>query len=302
MESNWQIFMPKNQVVVFDDLERLHDNQDNYLDLIGIIDYLKNTNKCKIILICNMSELKEPIFNTYMERIVDETQFPILISENEFSNSLIKETNDLTKKLLNNLYQDYADGKINNLRIVKNIMPKIAEKLKLDYGEFNEDEQVLNGSYSEIIKLIHKHYLFYIDNALFKDCSDLNNGKIFYKHTQDDRKKYNADLQARLNQFNLNHEDFKCTEYKTFRDFQKILNLNLNDYLRRYISISLDANNKEAVIHKVNEYLSKFVSQQTCNIFELDYVLYLLFVVWTAKVDKYQDYFDEILSSNEFMN
>ena len=81
MESNWQIFMPKKRVVVFDDLERLHANQDNYLDLIGVIDYLKDKMECKIILICNMSELKElekqkqHIFNTYMERIVDNVEW-----------------------------------------------------------------------------------------------------------------------------------------------------------------------------------------------------------------------------------
>lgn len=302
MESNWQIFMPKNRVMVFDDLERLHANQDNYLDLIGVIDYLKNKMKCKIILICNMSELKEPIFNSYMERIVDETEFPTLMSKNEFRDNLIKEPNELTKKLLDRLYQDYASDKINNLRIIKNIMPKVAKKLDTDYLRFNEDEQVLNSSYSKIIESINKYYLFYIDNALFKECSNMNNGKILYNHTQDDRDKYYADLQAKLNPFNLKYEDFKCSEYRNFRDIQKILDLNLNDYLRQDILISLDAKKEDEVRHKANEYLSKFISQQTCNIFDLDYVLYLLFVVWTAKVDKCQDYFDEILSSAEFMN
>lgn len=302
MENNWQIFMPKNRVVVFDDLERLHASKDNYLDLIGVIDYLKNKMECKIILICNMSELKEPIFNSYMERIVDETEFPTLMSKNEFRDNLIKEPNELTKKLLDRLYQDYASDKINNLRIIKNIMPKVAKKLDTDYLRFNEDEQVLNGSYSEIIELINKHYLFYIDNALFKECSNMNNGKILYNHTQDDRDKYYADLQAKLNPFNLKCEDFKCSEYRSFRDIQKILDLNLNDYLRQDILISLDAKKEDEVRHKANEYLSKFISQQTCNIFNLDYVLYLLFVVCTAKVDKCQDYFDEILSNAEFMN
>ena len=302
MESNWQIFMPKNRVVVFDDLERLHANKDNYLDLIGVIDYLKNKMECKIILICNMLELKASIFNSYMERIVDEAEFPTLMSKNEFRDNLIKEPDGLTKKLLDRLYQDYASDKINNLRIIKNIMPKIAKKLDKDYLRFNEDEQVLNGSYSEIIELINKHYLFYIDNALFKECSNMNNGKILYNHIQDDRDKYYADLQAKLNPFNLKYEDFKCSEYRTFRDIQKILDLNLNDYLRRDILISLDAKNKDEATHKANEYLSKFISQQTCNIFNLDYVLYLLFVVCTAKVDKCQDYFDEILSNAEFMN
>lgn len=302
MESNWRIFMPKKRVIVFDDLERLHANQDNYLDLIGIIDYLKDKMGCKIILICNMLELKEPIFNIYMERIVDEVAFPILLPKNEFIKNLINEPNELTQKLLGYLYVDYESGKINNLRIIKNIMPMIAKKLEDDYSEFNEVDQILNASLSELRALINKYYLFYIDNTLFKVCSNLKNGKIRYDQTNDDRDKYYANLQSKLNQFSLNHDDFNCKEYNTFRDIRKILDLNLNDYLQRDISRSLDANNSGEVIYKVNEYLSKCVSQQTCNEFNADYVLYLTFIVWTAKVGNYQKFFNEILSIDRLMN
>ena len=57
--------------MVFDDLERLHANKDNYLDLIGVIDYLKTTNKCQVILIADISKTPQ-IFNSYLERVVDE--------------------------------------------------------------------------------------------------------------------------------------------------------------------------------------------------------------------------------------
>lgn len=53
MENNWQFFMPKNKVIVFDDLERLHNNQNDYLDVIAIIDHLKEHNE-RIILLCNL--------------------------------------------------------------------------------------------------------------------------------------------------------------------------------------------------------------------------------------------------------
>ena len=265
MESNWKIFMPKNRVVVFDDLERLHTGKENYLDLIGIVDHLKNRNECKIILICNMSELKSNqesnphIFNSYMERIVDTLKFPALIPENEFIESLINKPEELTKKLLSKLYPSYADGKINNLRIIKNIMPKIADKLGTDYSEFNEIEQVINGAYYELIKLINKHYLFYIDNALFKECSDINNGKTSVNQIAKTK------LEARLNKFNLKHEDFQSTEYKSFRDIKKILNPDLGNYLKGDIEVA--KNNFEIAKVRINEYLDKFTTGQSKNSF-----------------------------------
>ncbi|MBX9866171.1 MAG: hypothetical protein K2Y14_04600 [Burkholderiales bacterium] len=279
MENNWQIFMPKNRVVVFDDLERLHANEENYLDLIGIIDYLKDKMKCQIILICNISELKEPIFNTYMERIVDETEFPILMSGKEFENSLIQNASKLMKDLLVRLYNSYEHGEINNLRIIKNIMPIIAAKL-----EFEEVEQVLNGSYDEVMKLINKHYLFYTDNALFKECSDVNNRKIIYPNLEV-ANEVNADLQAKLNNFTLEHKDFKCQDYKTWRDIGEILQPNFNDFLRLDIEANLKLgdyviyDDSIRIQNLVIQYLEKYINHKTKNDFEHgNYAIWLLYV------------------------
>ena len=81
LENNWRTFMPKRRVVVFDDLERLHSGKNNYVDLIGIIDYLKVENKCDIILLANLSNIKNNILNIYMERIVDDICTPPVITE-----------------------------------------------------------------------------------------------------------------------------------------------------------------------------------------------------------------------------
>lgn len=262
MESSWQIFMPKNRVVVFDDLERLHDNQNNYLDLIGVIDYLKNTNKCKLILIADISKTRT-IFNTYMERIVDELEFPRLIPEKEFIASLINQPTELTKKLLIKLYNSYINDEINNLRIIKNIMPTIADKLEADYSEFNEVEQVINGSYSEIIKLINKHYLFYLNNALFKVCSDINNRKIGDNYTQE----YIAKLRKELSKFKLQFEDFICTEYTSFRDIKKILEPDLGNYLKGNIDQLINENQNDSAKIRIFEYLEMFSTKKTKNSF-----------------------------------
>lgn len=311
MENNWQIFMPKNRVVVFDDLERLHANQDNYLDLIGIIDYLKDKMKCQIILICNISELKEPIFNTYMERIVDETEFPILMSKEEFKNSLIENPNDLIKELLVRLYSDYVSWEINNLRIIKNIMPKIAKKLESNYLEFDEVRQVLNGSQHEINALISKHYLFYNDNAFFKECAEFYNNKKVYT-TSDNEEKIGLRLLSRLNKYKISYDQqaqtfFKCQDYKTWRDIGEILQPNFNDFLRLDIEANLKLDDN--VIHDdgiriqnlIIQYLEKYINKNTRNNFESgDYALWLLYVLYHAKYEGYDELFECVLTS-EFM-
>lgn len=308
MENNWQIFMPSKRVVVFDDLERLHANKENYLDLIGIIDYLKDKMKCQIILICNISELKEPIFNTYMERIVDETEFPILMSKEEFKNSLIEKHNDLIKELLVRLYSDYASGKINNLRIIKNIMPKIAKKLESDYSKFNEVEQVLNGSQHEINALISKLYLFYNDNALFKECAEFYNNKKVYT-TSDSEEKIGLLLLSRLNMYKISYDQqaqtfFKCQDYKTWRDIGKILQPNFKDFLRLDIEANLKLD--DYVIHDdrvriqnlIIQYLEKYINKNTRNNFEsADYALWLLYVLYHAKYEGYDELFECVLTS-----
>jgi len=314
MESNWQIFMPSNRIVVFDDLERLHANEENYLDLIGIIDYLKDKMKCQIILICNISELKEPIFNTYMERIVDETEFPILMSKEEFKNSLIENPNDLIKELLVRLYSDYASGKINNLRIIKNIMPKIAKKLESDYSKFNEVEQVLNGSQHEINALISKHYLFYNDNTLFKRCVEFyNNKKILYTPLDNEEPLESQQLLSMLNKYKISYDQqaqtfFKCQDYKTWRDIGEILQPNFNDFLR----LDIEANLKlgDYVIYDdgiriqnlVIQYLEKYINKNTRNNFDSgDYALWFLFILWIAKPTEYKRLSWEIFLNQDFM-
>lgn len=147
MESNWRIFMPKKRVIVFDDLERLHANQDNYLDLIGIIDYLKDKMGCKIILICNMLELKEPIFNTYMERIVDEVKSPSKLSDLSklFSNPRdihnykhVDLNAQIIKKVISICQSLYNDDKLKNLRVFKTSISDLASRLYTHYSDLKE--------------------------------------------------------------------------------------------------------------------------------------------------------------------
>lgn len=311
MESNWQVFMPKKRVVVFDDLERLHANQDNYLDLIGIIDYLKDKNECKIILICNMQELKEPIFNTYMERIVDKHEYPTLLSKNQFKDKLIENPDLLTQQLLDKLYAKYKDGEINNLRIIKNIAPKIIEKLNDDYSEFNEVEQILNGSVNEIMKMINKHYLFYANNELFRKCVDLQNPKTLSFET-DVIDKEKIDLQKSLNSYNLLVDMFNCAAYKTWRDLDKVLDPDFSDFLALDIEYNLSLgddvinDDSERIQNLICTYLDKYLSNETKNNFNNgNYVLSLLYVVWHAgniEDEKRRDFFTRILESFRFMS
>lgn len=186
MESNWQMFMPKNRVMVFDDLERLHTNQDNYLDLIGVIDYLKDRMECKIILICNMSELKAPIFNSYMERIVDDVRFAPKLSDLA---SLFKERPSGRKlgcaviEKANNICLDfYLHNKINNLRIIVTVIERLINDLDQQYPKIDTWDHYRKVIYAEtfsgkIANYILIRCLFFQDYSLFT--------KAFKKETEE---------------------------------------------------------------------------------------------------------------------
>ena len=188
MESNWQIFMPKNRVVVFDDLERLHTNQDNYLDLIGVIYYLKTTNKCKIILIADISKTQQ-IFNAYMERVVDEfltipklqlmNLFSLEYNDKKYHNictSIIESKSPIITELLNQCQQLHDNSQLNNLRIFKNEFLKLVIKvLKIqEKDKWGENRQIIYAKFlaQKFQDFILKRYIFFIDNVLFNSlCS-----------------------------------------------------------------------------------------------------------------------------------
>lgn len=182
MESNWQIFMPKNRVVVFDDLERLHASQDNYLDLIGIVDYLKTTNKCQVILIADISKTPQ-IFNCYLERIVDE----ILDWQPCKINELLPEDSTIfTQQLANYLAYHSSSGFLENRRIIKNILLQIndwalSEELLRKNDKFYSS-MIVGQIKQNISFLIKWHYLYFNDNAFFVNLANkAHNEFMMYK-------------------------------------------------------------------------------------------------------------------------
>lgn len=230
MESNWQIFMPKNRVVVFDDLERLHANQENYLDLIGIVDHLKNKNECKIILICNMLELKEPIFNTYMERIVDSVE---LVTKLPDLSELFKNPKDkhhyknvdlnspIVQKTISSCQDMYDDNKLKNLRVFKASISDFANNLNRQYPEsinWDNKRQVIYAETfaNELIKNISVRYLFFADYQLFNEVrSFIAKQKAQNEIASDVQKISQNELQQRLeNKLDLCHKALKLNDFQ----------------------------------------------------------------------------------------
>ncbi|MHB1693161.1 MAG: P-loop NTPase fold protein, partial [bacterium] len=65
----------KNLIVCFDDFERKSDDV-SYKILLGFISYIKETFRCKVVLILNEEEIKKDynkeIFDEYKEKIIDK--------------------------------------------------------------------------------------------------------------------------------------------------------------------------------------------------------------------------------------
>lgn len=201
MESNWQMFMPKNRVVVFDDLERLHANQDNYLDLIGVIDYLKTTNKCQIILIYNISELETPIFNTYLERIVDNVEHVNKLSSlmSLFKDNVPAEKldNEIIKKAINICENLYLQNKINNLRLIKTVITRLIADLEQQFEGINAWDSTRQNIYAEtfsekIVNYILIRHLFFKDYNLFMNAVNFS----IHLRSEAELEKINQSLQS----------------------------------------------------------------------------------------------------------
>jgi hypothetical protein len=160
--KNWREFMPKNKVIVFDDVERLHRNDGSYVDLIAVIDYLKQNNK--ILLICNRDSIKEDIFNEYIERVVDKYQEvdvchlkrDILKIENrEYLDIICDEVEELYKK---------DNSPFKNIRIIERVWPEIVGKCINFLNQLNihgaiAREACINYRKTEIIKTFKFLYM-----------------------------------------------------------------------------------------------------------------------------------------------
>ncbi len=112
----------KNLVVCFDDLERMSDSID-YKTLLGYISYLKETLRCKIVLILNEEEINKQenkkIFNEYKEKIIDKDFFYRPTPEENFK--LIEER-ILFSKFKEELLSFLKKYQINNIRIMLQII------------------------------------------------------------------------------------------------------------------------------------------------------------------------------------
>ena len=116
-------------------------------------------------------------------------------------------------------------------------MPKIAKKLDKDYLRFNEDEQVLNGSYSEIIELINKHskleYLFKILLSNFqreqkKQVGIIN--EVALEHLNNLIRKIQIKIEEQLSyNTNIDRYTFK------YQDLQKYPNIKWEQDHRGYV-------------------------------------------------------------------
>ncbi|RTL02721.1 MAG: hypothetical protein EKK57_01190 [Proteobacteria bacterium] len=272
MESNWRIFMPTKRVIVFDDLERLHANQDNYLDLIGIIDYLKTTNKCKIILIADISKTPQ-IFNAYMERVVDEVlTIPKLQLIDLFSSKYNKkEDHDICTyiqskqfiidEILEQCQELYKYDHINNLRVFKNIFIKLATKIKnmQEVEPWDDKQQRVFAKFfaQGLEKIILKSYIYFIDNELFKMLCSSGVSKATESYYMLDDSIVGQRVNERLNE---KPSELEISEAKALNERlgKYIFQLHASDFNYK----DKDLFNKELDVNMANVQLIEFVLYQ----------------------------------------
>lgn len=215
MLNNWQSFMPRGKIIVFDDIERLHgSSSEPYEDIMAIIDYLKNYNS--ILLIANISEIKskndrpESIFNRYLEKIVDDTIIvPSYNYEDLFEGFLPKKASKLYKDIfITAMVRAQKQLNCKNIRLLKNCcyhinnaFNEISSIVKLDLSEI---EHLIIGRSIEstLIKLIAMNYLFFKDNSLYHETMSLMQARLNNENDVDS-------LDNKLRYYSLKVEDFK---------------------------------------------------------------------------------------------
>ena len=162
---NWDIITPYKKVIVLDDVERLHQSNQVYQDIIGIIEYLKNVKECKILLIGNMIGSNVDIFKEYMEKIVDNITVPPKITFNEIvrNQNINLKHRDISECIFNELNNDMV---INlNIRLAIRAIQTIDYVISTEIKSTNPTEKYL------LKELLAKEIIsfFYLRHLLFSN-------------------------------------------------------------------------------------------------------------------------------------
>lgn len=281
-----KFLMPKNRIIVFDDFERTIQHHDFDIDrLINILISLKDEYNNSLLLLCNDSEVIDGSnFIKYREKLIGKIiRLPKLELSRfkeyvELANKLNIQNDGKDKDVLEKVNQIYALE--SNIRLIIKLIQIINNMIKLDGDEVKF-----------IIKLLQQ--------------TDL----IFFIYAYSARGEEYQKLLDKINITTLNNATLKydIEEIKSnLESFDYEFNNSLKiDYLKLELDellIQTDANNfKQNVISYLNEFVKQIIVS-TKNQFNLDYVLYLLFIIWTAKFDKYDELFEQILVNPKFMD
>lgn len=223
LANNWQSFMPINRTIVFDDLERLHSTETNYLDLIGIIEFLKTNRNCNIILIANL-EKPMAIFNDYIERIVDEIIEPPKIKlqslleakinnldgglnhkvsyiidklntkSKTYSTIQMPYDSPILRQIIISCQYKYDTNRINNLRIIKKILYNQSDSIaKNKYDD--KMEQIISIAFTyKLETYINIYHLFFKNNQLYEKIVKQKIENNSRQGIEEELKKYNLKI------------------------------------------------------------------------------------------------------------
>ncbi len=222
MLNNWQLFMPKNKIIVFDDIERMH-SESTYEDIIAIISFLSDKNNCNLILIINQKSInleKYQIFNAYLEKVVDDIITIPKVKFKDIANSLsqIKIDEAYKNEVVEVINQTQEQLKLNNLRILINSYYHSSVALMSFDGLGNltdlDKEILLRVAKLSLGNLIKLNYLFLKDNALYrKAINSQNDDKTNkdleeYKLKPEDVHTYGISMRQELNMDKLKNHLF----------------------------------------------------------------------------------------------
>ena len=240
VQNNWRWFCPKNNVIVFDDVERLHASDENFLDIIGIIDYLKKHNK--IVIIANIDEIHNSIVNSYFEKIVDKIypennfwfNFMDILEEQKKDVSTFKsnnDTSDLLLKFQQSITKEIDElrktGSINNLRLILNVWHTLIQGIinSLNVYKIPIDREVLMFYCTQDILVWFKlRYLYWHDMKWFK--KNFNSANTYWL-VESNQNSYTQN-EERLNDYNKLRNYGLTTE--VFYDNQLLRRIYKDDY------------------------------------------------------------------------
>ncbi len=251
-------------LIVFDDLERINDNNICLDDLLGTVETLLLKRKnIKVLFIANLEQLppnSKTIWDKYSEKLINRTYYV-----DELSESIEFFPNQADNNMALSFMRQHGSNNLRTLQKANNFYADILYRLKTDAGQLCQDEGFLKSlrlaCYAVVFELTEKIY------------------ELKYQQWENEKKDEDSYHNIAYKAFNRDEHSRICYNYLSFDSLASKFVSSLIEYLKKGYFVTADfvsvyyeyISHDKPTYYKSDEEVLKYIEKLRINLLGRQY-------------------------------